>query len=139
MKPDLERIASFITENPDEILTEDEIREQPVYVVGWDEIGGDANTYFKDSNGDELTLGKNASDGAIAEFLDWVYEAGPKPRAASDVASGDHFDDFEDEYVDPNLGGDAWRVSSISRSANTATVEMRSDSNHLSVSVIIWI
>jgi len=73
MKPDLERIASFITENPDEILTEDEIREQPVYVVGWDEIGGDANTYFKDSNGDELTLGKNASDGAIAEFLDWVY------------------------------------------------------------------
>jgi hypothetical protein len=134
MKPDLERIASFITENPDEILAEDEIREQPVYVVGWDQIGGDANTYFKDSNGDELMLNKNASDDAIAEFLDWVYEAGPKPTIEP-PPTDNPLDNITDKFKNHDSG---WRVSSISRSANTATVEMRSDRNHLSVSVIIW-
>ena len=88
MKPDLEHIASFITENPDEILTEDEIREQHdihavenvVQVIGWDETTGDATTYFEDPDGDELMLSKNASDNTIVGLLNWLFGSGPKPE-----------------------------------------------------------
>ncbi|RKZ95267.1 MAG: hypothetical protein DRQ40_04030 [Gammaproteobacteria bacterium] len=99
-----------------------------IYLLSWDEVGGEASAVNMDESGDELTIPMTCNDDELVAYV----------RAQSDDEEDptEEDDGGKDWLGRPNVWG--WRCASVMRGPNTATIEWRSDRNHLAVTMVVW-
>ena len=97
-----------------------------VYLLCWDECDGEPRIENTDADDNELTIPITCSDEELVAFLRQQNGDEEDPDGVCGT----------DWLGRPNTWG--WRCTSVTRSENTATVEWRSDRNHLAVTTVIW-
>lgn len=98
-----------------------------VYLLQWDELGGEPKVSNTDAQDNELTIPITCSDEELVIFLRQQNDDEEDPDGAWGT----------DWLGRPNTY--EWRCDGVRRGGNTATVEWRSDRNHLAVTTVIWL